>query len=216
MSMLATPKVMIFFKPLPGGFVFAAPNPWVIGRTNHYFITEAQKDEVSAAAQPPSFIAVFSTLLAIMILGLGAAMAFIWYRHSYHFNKFTWSDDFVLLAALMLSMMLALGIAFRSRTNRLRPLLANLPKSDVRITRGDVRRATLDMFSAKQLWLQAALSAFAAAMCLGFVVFKYLRNAVSGDPMSILFLIATCMVGWGLIASVRLAVEKTMQEQARR
>ena len=215
MSMFATPKVGIFVKPVPGGFVYAAPKPWLIGPTNHYFITEAQRNEVSAASQPPSFIALFSTLMAVLILGLGAAMTFIWYRHSYHFNKFTWSDDFILLAALMLSMMLAFRMAFRSRTNGLRPLLANLPKSEIRITRDDARRATLDMFSAKQLWLQAALSAFAAAMCLGFIVFKFLRSALSGDPISILFLTSSCAVGWGLIASVRLAVEKTMQEKMR-
>jgi hypothetical protein len=52
----------------------------------------------------------------------------------------------------------------QSQMNRLQPLLATLPTSDVRITGADLRCATLDMFSAKQLWLQTALTAFAAAV----------------------------------------------------
>src|SRR5947208_1014942 len=48
MSMFATPKIVFFFKPVPGGFVYAAPNPWGVGRTKHYFVTATQRDEVTA------------------------------------------------------------------------------------------------------------------------------------------------------------------------
>jgi predicted phage tail protein len=68
--------------------------------------------------------------------------------------------------------------------------------------------------SAKQLWLQVALSAFAAAMSLWFIVLplKHVRAALSGDPISIVFLLGMCVIMWGLIAQIRLAIEKTMQE----
>jgi hypothetical protein len=214
MSILAKPKLVIFFKPVPGGFVYAAPKPWLFGRTNYYLVTEAQKDEITAAIQLRSLTAMFLTPMAVMILGLGAAMAFIWFRHSYRFVELTSGDTAIILVAAVLSMMLAFRIAFRSLTKRLRPLLATLPRSDVGVTREDARRAVLSTNSAKQLWLQVALSAFAAAMSLWFIVLplKHVRAALSGDPISIVFLLGMCVIMWGLIAQIRLAIEKTMQE----
>src|SRR6266404_5329199 len=40
------------FKPVPGGFVFRVPNPWVFGRAKHYLVTVAQLEEVEAIPGP--------------------------------------------------------------------------------------------------------------------------------------------------------------------
>ena len=172
MSMFATPKVVIFFEPVPGGFVYAAPKPWLLlGRSNQYFVTEAQKSEITAASQPPTFMAMFCTLMTTIILGVGTAVTFNWYRHSYQLNDLTWSDISIMLVAIVLSMLLAFKIAFRSQINRLRPLLATIPKSHVRITRADVQDVLMNMNTAKQLWLQVALSALLATLNAWFVFF---------------------------------------------
>ena len=217
MSMFATPKIVFFFKPVPGGFVYAAPNPWGVGRTKHYFVTATQRDEVTAASQLPPVIGMFAVLMVVMMLGVGAAMALIFYRHSFYLEQLTTGDTMFMLAALALSMLSAVRIAFRSRTNRLRTLLASLPTSDVRITRADIRRATLEMFSAKQLWLQSVLAVVSIGVCGWLIIFKFNhgREALSADPLSILLLIGACVAAWGLIAQLRLAVEKTIEETRR-
>ena len=40
------------FKPVPGGFVFRVPNPWVFGRAKHYLVTDAQLEEIEAIPGP--------------------------------------------------------------------------------------------------------------------------------------------------------------------
>jgi hypothetical protein len=209
---------VILFKPVPGRFVYRAPNAWLIGRGNHYFVTEAQKDEITAASQPPSLIAMVSVLIPMLLFGVGAAMAFTWFRHSYQFIEPTSGDITIILVATLLSMLLAFKIAFRSQMNRLRPLLATLPKSDVQITSDDMRRVVMDMNSAKQLWYQVGLMIFAAAVNLSLVYlqFKNGRSALSGDPLSILFLIAACLTGAAAIIQTRLAMRKAKEESGKK
>jgi hypothetical protein len=73
------------------------------------------------------------------------------------------------------------------------------------------------MFSAKQLWLQTALAVGSTGVCVWLIIFPFNhgRDALSGDPVSTVFLIRACVAAWGLIAQVRLAVEKTRQEKLR-
>lgn len=218
MTFLAKPTVVILIKPVPGGFVYRAPKSWLIGRANHYFVTEAQKDEIIAASQPPSLIEMFSSLMTMVLLGVGAALAVNWFRHSYQFIEPTSGDMAIIMVATLLSMLLAFKIAFRSQMNRLRPLLATLPKSNVQITGDDMRRAAMDMNSAKQMWYLVGLFVFAAAVSLSavYLQFKHGRSALSGDPMSILFLVTACMGGGAAILQIRVAMQKAKQERSRR
>jgi hypothetical protein len=217
MSTPAKPTFVPLFKPVRGGFVYRAPNGWLIGGATRYFVTEPQKDEITAASQPPSLAAMFRWLILmvpVVLLVLGAAIALIWYRHSYQVNGLTFGDNAIILVAALLPMLLASQIAVRSQMNRLRPLLATLPKSDVKITRDDRQRALMDLYSAKQLWLQAAMGAFGAAVILALVClqFWYAQGALS--PLSILSLVTACLVGGGAIIRVRLAQRKAKQEPA--
>src|SRR5258705_10775537 len=43
---------IIFFKPVPEGYVFRAPNPWIFGPADHYLVSEAQRDEIAAILLP--------------------------------------------------------------------------------------------------------------------------------------------------------------------
>jgi hypothetical protein len=214
MTVIAKPTVVILFKPVPGGFVYRAPNPWLLGRADHYFVTEAQKDDITARSQPPSLMAMFSSLMAMLLLGVGAAMTFNWFRHSYQLVETTSGDIAIILVAVLASMLLAFRMTFRSQMERLRSLLATLPKSDVKITRADLRRAVLDMNSTKQLWYQVGISVFAAAVMLSQVYFQFRHNrsVLSGDPVSILLLVAACLSGGVAILQILFAMQKARQE----
>ena len=37
------------FKPLRGGYVYRASSPWLFGRPEHYFVTQAQKADLRSA-----------------------------------------------------------------------------------------------------------------------------------------------------------------------
>jgi hypothetical protein len=54
------------FKPLPGGWVYRAPNPLVFGDTRHYLVNDAQKAQIEAIMLPrrPALLA------AMLIAGM--------------------------------------------------------------------------------------------------------------------------------------------------
>ena len=192
---------MAMFKPVPGGFVYRAPNAWLIGRGKFYFVTEAQKAEIVARSSPPKVAWVSALMMMMILLGLGAALTFSWYRHGYRFDVFTPGDIATVVVATLLAMLLAIRIAVQPLMNRLQPLLATLPKSDVRISSQELRRAALDLNTAKQLRRQAAVMAFIAAGSLLQVYFQFKPglSPLSGNAVSIIFLInAVFLIGFAI------------------
>ena len=41
-----------FLRPVPGGYIFRAPNPKVFGAPDHYLVNEAQRDAILAIMFP--------------------------------------------------------------------------------------------------------------------------------------------------------------------
>ena len=41
-----------YFRPAAGGFVYRAPNPWILGRPHHYLVSEAQRDVIAGILAP--------------------------------------------------------------------------------------------------------------------------------------------------------------------
>lgn len=118
------------------------------------------------------------------------------------------------MVCVMLSLLPAIRMAFRPLMNRLRPLLATLPKSDVRITGDDMRRAMNDMNTSKQLRRQAGLIACIAAMSLAQLYFQHLggRSVMSGDPLSIPLLCWAVLASAVAVIVFRQAMRKAKQE----
>jgi len=152
----------------------------------------------------------------MVVLGGGAAATFNWVRHSYQFSEPTLGDMAILMVATLLSMLVAIKMAFRPLMKRLRPLLATLPKSDIPITGEDIKRAVMGMSSSKQLRRQAALFSIipASSVLQLYVQFKSDRSLMSGDPMAILHTAAVCLVGAVVILLLYQAQQKAKQEQA--
>jgi hypothetical protein len=215
MTTRAEPPAIAVFKPVSGGFVCQVPNEWLIGRSRRYLVTEAQKDAIIAQSARPTLIAIFCWTMAMAALGIGAAMALTWVRHSYQFDEATLSDIVILVAATLLSMWLAAKMAFRPVMGRLRPLLASLPKTDIRLTRDDMRQAVEKMSTPKQMRQQAALFSIVVASSLVqlYFQFRHGRSVLSGDPLSILLVVASCMVGAAVILLLLKAQQKAKQER---
>ena len=43
---------LLYFKRVPEGFVFRAPNPWIFGPADHYLVSETQRDAIAAILLP--------------------------------------------------------------------------------------------------------------------------------------------------------------------
>ena len=215
MSAPAKPVAIVVFKTVPGGHVCQVPNEWLIGRASTYLVTDAQKDEIVGRSARPSFVAIFCWMMSLVALGFGAAMGLNWVRHSYQFNEPTPGDMAIIMAATLVATLLSAKMAFQPVMNRLRPLLATLPKSDIRFTRDDMRNALEKATSPKQLRRQAGLYSFIAVSSLVQLYFQFKagRSVLSGDPLSILLAAVACMVGAVVILLLLQAQQKAKQER---
>jgi hypothetical protein len=72
------------FKPVPGGFVFQAPNPWVFGASRHYLLNAAQKSEILARMTPRRPILIGALVTMTVILWAVAMSALVWAFGSGH------------------------------------------------------------------------------------------------------------------------------------
>ena len=63
------------FKPLRGGYVYRASSPWLFGRPEHYFVTQAQKADLRSAFLSCAYSRhpLFSDGLSFQLLCLAAA-----------------------------------------------------------------------------------------------------------------------------------------------
>ncbi len=131
-------KSVVFFKPVPGGYVYRAPNTWLLGSRRHFLVTEAQKAAILAIASStvgPVLWITGATWIALSAL-LGAALSLWMYRY--------YRPGLVGIGA-MISMMLSIYPAFvlsrQLLLRRLRPILATLPPTSERITSLEERQA---------------------------------------------------------------------------
>ena len=125
------------FKQVPGGYVFRAPNPKVFGRSDHYLVDEAQRDQIVAIMTPrrPGL------LLAAWVGGyfLAVAAGVVWL--SVFAPGFPVTVLLVLIAAMLLAAILGLHLAASRNLRRLQPILAGARPTDQRITIAEIRQA---------------------------------------------------------------------------
>src|ERR1700730_4510464 len=91
---MADHREAIMFKKGPDGYVFRAPNPWLLGRKRFYLVNEAEKTKLLAVITARSQ-AVFWVTFATLIAASTAALAYL----SGHNNPTT--RGFVIMLALL-------------------------------------------------------------------------------------------------------------------
>ena len=116
-----------FFKRADGGYIYGSPNPWLFGPSVNYVVTDAEKAAIAnrirdtLRAVKPVVLAA-KIVLPMFLIGvitlvvLSGASSFIIY-----------SLEFVVFG-------LYIGLMHRYSMSRLRPLIANLPRTSERIT----------------------------------------------------------------------------------
>jgi hypothetical protein len=187
----------VLFKQVPGGYVFQQPSPWVFGRSSRYLVNDAQKAALLAIITPRRPIGRIVAITVGLTLWAVAAPTIVWAVSSH--DEPTASDAFAMLALILVPMFVALVVALQRNLRRMRPVLAGAPRTNERITRGEVRHAMASAMSFKRsLLIGSAWSLTFSLQVFGLVI-RNARHPLFSDVQSCLNLF-TAVVAAGLAA----------------
>src|SRR5437016_3583003 len=153
----------VTFQPVPGGYLYREPFRRS-SKARHYLVSEAQKAQLIALTiprRPVLFqIALWGTLCAMVALACVA----IW-LYTGHDNP-TALDTIAMVVLTIAQLIIAFAVLRWWKLRRLRPLLATLPLSDLKISQSAMRAAGANAMSGKQLMVAGVASACAATAAL--------------------------------------------------
>jgi hypothetical protein len=152
------------FRPAPGGYVCRRPYGWPFGDAPHYLVNEDQKTailDITLPKRPILFhVVLWSTLcamIAISFIGLWAITGH---------DTPTVIDTIGMIVLTVAQVILAFAILYWRQRRRLRPLLATLTPTDLRISQSEMRAAATNAMSVKQIVIVGALGVFASTAML--------------------------------------------------
>ena len=144
------------FRPVEGGYLYAAPNPWLFGRKRHYFVNAEQKARLASAHRT-----MMQQTFWTIIIGAGACGPIAGVFLPSHSNAQQ-------LAYLGVAALIGLAIGLTLNVlllHRIKPIIATLTPSSERITRRD-------MFGTQT-------NTFSRGYVLGFTVLSFVMLALS-------------------------------------
>jgi hypothetical protein len=206
---MADHREAIMFKKMPDGYVFRAPNPWVLGRTRFYLVNEAEKTKLLAIITARSH-AVFWVAFVGLIGASTAALAYF----SGHTNPTT--RDFVTMLALLPVWLYAAAlVSGRPTARRLQPLLAGLPRTDQRITAADTRRAVRKTVSFRQYFMLGVSQAIMSVALILLALDKTEggRISVFEDGGAFIFVFSAVVFVVSALSFLAAALDKARRKQ---
>lgn len=152
------------FRPAPGGYVYREPYRWPFGEAPHYLVNADQKAALLAIIVPKRPVLWQVVLWSTLCLMVAIACVGLW-LYTGHDNP-TALDILAMFILTVAQVILALAILFWWKRRRLRPLLATLTPTDLRITQIEMRAAATNAMSGKQLVIAGVAGVFAATTML--------------------------------------------------
>ncbi|CAN7403145.1 hypothetical protein LJR220_003611 [Bradyrhizobium sp. LjRoot220] len=153
------------FMPVLDGYVFREPYRWPFTQARHYLVNEAQRDKIIAMIVPkrPMLwqIALWGTLCLMVV-----AAGFVVWAFTRHENP-TLVDTISMMVLTFAQVVVAFLFLRWLKLRELRPLLASLPTTDLKITRSDMQRQSMNAMSIRQLILLGAINVMA---CSSFLI----------------------------------------------
>ncbi len=122
------------FKPVAGGYVFQPPSLfWPFSRSRGYLVNEAQKAELAACLRRQRRL-IFLLIIAYVLIGLGLTTAIgMWGAP----GRISPVEFIAIVTVTALAAVPIVIVPHIYLVRSLRPLIAELPRSDERITVGD-------------------------------------------------------------------------------
>jgi uncharacterized iron-regulated membrane protein len=171
------------FQPAPGGYVYREPYRWPFADAPHYLVNEEQKAQLLAVIVPRRPILWQIVLWGALCAMVALAGVAVW-LHTGHDTP-TPLDLFGMIVLTAVQAIVALAILFWWKRRRLAPLLASLPRTELRISRAEMRAAAAKAMSRKQLIVVTAANVFAS---IAMLVNSVIQFTVMHSPMGFFWL----------------------------
>jgi hypothetical protein len=184
------------FKRVPEGWVYRVPNPWLLGRSRYYLVSEKQKSEIAGHHRQMWLI----LLLGIAVItAVGAPLTLAGF------------DEQQVVLSLATAALLGLIVGFAANAwlcRTIRPIIANLTPTTQRITQSEVLNTQIAVFSRGYLLFFGSLSLLLFAL----IALQPLLTSAGWDARS---LIGALLFGAGTIYWFALYIAKRRQSVAR-
>jgi hypothetical protein len=138
------------FKPIAGGYVFQPPSlSWPFGRPRGYVVNEVQKAELAALLRRQRRL-ILLLVVAYVLIALGFAVALATLAASQRLSPI---GLVAILALTVLAVIPLVIVPHFYLVRAMRPLLADLPRTDERITFNEQLHSLAGAISSTLLWL---------------------------------------------------------------
>jgi hypothetical protein len=141
------------FKRVPEGWLFATPNPWIVGPRRTYLVNDAQKPAIAARVRRARYVRLISIVPMMMLM----AAAFI-------MNPTLLNSPSVNTAIVFGAFIVFFTIAITAADHRcVRSLLRDIPRTSQKITLAEMLRNQTHAMSVKALSIFTLIFILAAA-----------------------------------------------------
>lgn len=184
------------FKRVPEGWVYRVPNPWLLGRSRYYLVSEKQKSEIAGHHRR---MWLFLLLGIAVIAAVGAPLTLAGF------------DEQQVVLSLATAALLGLIVGFVANAwlcRTIRPIIANLTPTTQRITQSEVLNTQIAVFSRGYLLFFGSLSLLLFAL----IALQPLLTSAGWDARS---LCGAMLFGAGTIYWFALYIAKRRQSVAR-
>jgi hypothetical protein len=184
------------FKRVPEGWVYRVPNPWLLGRSRYYLVSEKQKSEIAGHHRR---MWLFLLLGIAVIAAVGAPLTLARF------------DEQQVVLSLATAALLGLIVGFAANAwlcRTIRPIIANLTPTTQRITQSEVLNTQIAVFSRGYLLFFGSLSLLLFAL----IALQPLLTSAGWDTRS---LFGALLFGAGTIYWFALYIAKRRQSVAR-
>jgi len=184
------------FKRVPEGWVYRAPNPWLLGRSRYYLVSEKQKSEIAGHHRR---MWLFLLLGIAVIAAVGAPLTLAGF------------DEQQVVLSLATAALLGLIVGFVANAwlcRTIRPIIADLTPTTQRITQSEVLNTQIAVFSRGYLLFFGSLSLLLFAL----IALQPLLTSAGWDARS---LCGALLFGAGTIYWFALYIAKRRQPVAR-
>ena len=184
------------FKRVPEGWVYRVPNPWLLGRSRYYLVSEKQKSEIAGHHRR---MWLFLLLGIAVIAAVGAPLTLAGF------------DEQQVVLSLATAALLGLIVGFVANAwlcRTIRPIIADLTPTTQRITQSEVLNTQIAVFSRGYMLFFGSLSLLLFAL----IALQPLLTSAGWDARS---LCGAMLFGAGTIYWFALYIAKRRQSVAR-
>ena len=175
------------FRPAPGGYVYREPYRWPFGEAPHYLVDAEQKAALLAIVIPRRPFLWQGILWGALCLMVAAACISVWLYTGH--DTPTGIDMVGMVVLTAAQVIVALTVLFWWKRRKVRPLLATLTPTDLRITQSEMRSAAANAMSGKQLAIAGVAGVFASAAMLVNAILQLVWR----QPVGLLWLVGSLL-----------------------